>query len=83
MFKNYKKREEILKKEIERLRERSDEYFQKWQEERVKIFGEYKEIETLKEELDRYKKLYLLQLEQSIRLSEKLEGRKSNETKTV
>jgi peptidoglycan hydrolase CwlO-like protein len=83
MFKNYKKREEILKKEIERLRERCDEYFQKWQEERVKIFGEHKEIETLKEELDRYKKLYLLQLEQSIRLSEKLEGRKANEEKTV
>ena len=83
MFKNYKKREEILKKEIERLRKRCDEYFQRLQEQYSKTIEEYKEIEILKEENDRYKKLYLLQLEQSIRLSEKLEGRKANEEKTI
>lgn len=83
MFKNYKKRAEFLEKEIKRERERKEEYFRNWQEQNNNTYRAYKEIETLKEEIDRYKKLYLLQLEQSIRLSEKLEGRKANEEKTI
>ena len=68
-----KKNREELENEIAMLKDKYNELFRSWEYQSERLLDAFKEITALTEELERYKKLYLNQLEQSLNLAEKLE----------